>query len=263
MNRQLVTRRVLARELAINAATRPLNIAIPVAVAAAAVALGTMWLVPIALVVYVAMAVATFFDADEAERVGRATYDAARPELPSGERKSVRLEPAIAARLKSARAVEARIREAAESTPAAGRDLADEAGRVLAGLEKLAERAQEIHDYLAEQDADSLRTRLRDLQESWSGDPRIDRANRELAAALEEQLHAIAELERELLRLNAQMEQANASLAAIHGHVVRMSATEDAIAQDNVITEARALRREVNLTADAARDAYEELSERR
>jgi len=262
MDRQLVTRRMLTRDLAINAATRRLNIAVPLAVVAAGIVLGTVWLLPVALVIYLAMAVATFFDGDEAERVGRATYERARPELPAVEPEGTRFEPAIAERLASARTLEARIRQAAATAPAAGPDLADEVGRVLAGLEKLAERAQQIHDYLAEQDADALRSRLDALRQGPSGDAKVDRTNRELAAALEEQLSAIAQLERELPRLDAQMEHANASLGAILGHIVRMGATEEAASQDGVIEEARRLRREVNLTADAARDAYDELSER-
>src|SRR6266849_6164668 len=78
MAHELITRRVLARELVVNAATSPLNVTVPVAVAAAAVLLHTMWLLPVALVAYVAMLVATFLDGDEAARVGQLTYDRAR-----------------------------------------------------------------------------------------------------------------------------------------------------------------------------------------
>ena len=59
MGRELVTRRVLARELVINAATRPLNLVVPAVVALAGVFLQALWLLPVAVVVYAAMAVAT------------------------------------------------------------------------------------------------------------------------------------------------------------------------------------------------------------
>lgn len=264
MERQLVTRRMLTRELALNAATRPVNVAVPVVVAAAAVLLGTVWLLPLAFVVYIAMAVATFFDADEAERVGKATYERARPEQRAVPPPQVtHFEPAIAKRLESARAVELRIRQAAETAPVPRVDLTTEVARVLAGLERLAERAQQIHEYLAEQDVATLRSRLHTLESRSSGDSAVDRTNKELAAALEEQLAAIGQLEREQRRVDAQMEQATASLAAILGHVVRMNATEEAASQRDVVAEARSLRRNVSLSADAARDAHEELSGRR
>jgi CRP-like cAMP-binding protein len=264
MERQLVTRRMLTRELALNAATRPLNVVVPVAVAAAAVLLETVWLLPLAFVVYIAMTVATFFDADEAERVGKATYDRARPEQRAvAPPQATRFEPAIANRLESARAVELRIRQAAETAPVPRVDLTTEVGRVLAGLEKLGERAQQIHDYLAEQDVATLRSRLRAVEGRSSGDGAVDGTNKELAAALAEQLAAIVQLEQELRRLDAQMEQATASLAAILGHLVRMNATEEATSQRDVVAEARNLRRSVSLSADAARDAHDELSGRR
>jgi hypothetical protein len=56
------------------------------------------------------------------------------------------------------------------------------------------------------------------------------------------------------------MEHAAASLAAIHGQIVRMNATEEALVQADVAAEVRNLRREVNIEADAMREAYDELS---
>lgn len=99
MGGELVTRGVLVRALAINAATRPLNIAAPVAVATAGLLLHTAWLVPVAFLVYIGMAIATFFDADEAERVGRATYDHHR--RPRTALDAGALNPAIAHRLRA------------------------------------------------------------------------------------------------------------------------------------------------------------------
>jgi phosphatidylglycerophosphate synthase len=63
MARTLVTRRILARELVLNAATRPLNIAVPAGIVVAAFAFA-WWLLPIAFVVYAALVVTTVLDGD-------------------------------------------------------------------------------------------------------------------------------------------------------------------------------------------------------
>jgi hypothetical protein len=259
MGRELVTRRVLARELAINAATRPLNLVIPAGVVGAGVLLQTLWLLPVALVVYVAMAIATFFDAAEAERVSRRAYERARPASRSELDLSL-FAPSIARKLESARAEEARIRQAIETAPVPRYDVTDEVARLLTGMEKLAQRAQQIHTYLAEQDEQAVRDRLLRLRTEKSGDQAVDAANEEAAAALEEQLGAMAHLERQLSRFDAQMEHAAASLGAIHGQIVRMNATEEAVVQADVAAEVRNLRREVSMEADAMRETYDELS---
>jgi hypothetical protein len=259
MGRELVTRRVLGRELVINAATRPLNLAVPSGVALAALLLQTSWLLPVAVVVYVAMALSTFFDTDEAERVSRLAYERARPASRSELDLSL-FAPSIARALESARAEEARIRQAIEAAPVPRYDVTDEVARLLTGMEKLAKRAQEIHTYLSAQDEQTLHERLHRLRAAKSGDQAADDANQEAAAALEEQLAVMTQLERQLSRFDAQMEHAGVSLGVIHGQIVRMNATEAAAAQADVAAEVRGLRREVNVAADAMRETYDELS---
>ena len=259
MERQLVTRRVLARELSLNAATRPLNVGVTLGVAVAAVALQTLWLLPIAFVIYVAMALSTFFDESEAERVSRRTYERARPALPPAPDLS-RFEPSIAQTLEQARAVEAQIREASEATPVPGYDVTEEVARLMSGLDKLARQCQQIRIYLAHQDEQSLRTRLNRLRAAKTGDRAVDDANAEVAAAVEDQLAAMTQLKRQLMRLEAQMEHVVASLGAIHAQVVRMGSAEEAAAQPNIAGEVRSLRREVNIAAEAMRETYDELT---
>jgi hypothetical protein len=254
----LVTRGVLVRALAVNAATRPLNIAVPVAVATAELLLHTAWLLPVAFLVYIGMAIATFFDADEAERVGRATYDRRQPRTALDVET---LDPEIAHSLERARAEEARIREAVERSPLPRYDILDEVARLLVGLEKLASRAQQIRGYLADQDQPATRERLRSLRSPTAGDAAVRQAREQAAVALEEQIAVTAQLEAHLAKFDAQMEHAVASLAAIHGQIVGMSAAEEAAVQRDVATEVRALRRSINVTADALRETYDELTD--
>src|SRR3954471_19385326 len=83
-----VTRATLRRDLAVNAATKPVNVIVPAGVLVAGLLLGTAWLIPVAAVVYVVLAVMTFFDEREAGRVGERAYgkgpDPARPRLDAG-----------------------------------------------------------------------------------------------------------------------------------------------------------------------------------
>ena len=77
MANQLVTRDTLRRQLMLNAARKPLAIGVGIAVFVAGLALGTVWLLPVALLFYLAFAASTFFDGAEAERVGQRTYERA------------------------------------------------------------------------------------------------------------------------------------------------------------------------------------------
>ena len=258
MGDDLVTRRTLTRQLVLNAASRPLNLAVPLGIAAAALFLHALWLLPFAVAVYVAMSLATFFDGDEAERVGRATYERSRAsERPRLETST--LARPIALKLEQARVEEARIRDAIEQAPVPRFDVTDEVARLMVGLDKLAERAQQIHAYLATQDGPAVRERLHALRAAATGDAAVDAANAQAAAALEEQLQVTAQLERHLARFDAQMEHAIASLSSIHGQIVRINATEEAAAQRDVAADVRSLRREVNVTAETMSETYDEI----
>jgi type IV secretory pathway TrbD component len=256
MSRDLVTRRTLTRELVLNAASRPLNLVVPAGVAAASLVLEAAWLLPFAVAVYLAMAVATFFDGAEAERVGRAVYERSR--LPERRQlETATLARPIARKLEQARAEEARIRDAIEQAAVPRFDVTDEVARLMVGLDKLAERAQQIHAYLATQDEAAVSERLRVLRAAPTGNAAVDAANADAAAALEEQLHVAEQLEQHLARFDAQMEHAIASLSSIHGQIVRMNATEEAAAQRDVAGDVRSLRREINVTADAMSETYD------
>lgn len=255
MARALVTRRVLARELAVNAATKPLNVAVPAAVVVAGLLLNTLWLLPVALASFAAMIVATFFDENEATRVGKQTYDRARGPTPP------RLDawlfaPPIADKLALARAEERRIRDAIEAAPVGFDDLTPEIARLMEGLDKLAGRAQQIYVFLRDQDARSVGERLDRVRAAESSDPNLAAA----ASALEEQLAVADELRRQLSQYDAQMEHIAASLGAIRGQLVRASVSQQSLAHDDVTAQIRNLQAEVSVTADVLRDAYGELS---
>ncbi len=258
MERLPVTRRVLAREIVLSAARRPLNVGVAVAVLVAAIALSTYWLLPVALLVYASMVVATSLDADRAAAVGEKTYARARTRrsLPAAEPLPFLAAP-VTEKVELARTEERRIRKAIAETHLPLADVSSEVERLMTALEQLARHADVVYGYLSDQDESAVRARLERLQAATSEDSSVVNANAQAIAALEEQLAARAQLERQLSRFDAQMEHLAATLGAIHAQIVRMSVEEEAGEQRRVAEQVRDLRREVGAAADALQEAYD------
>jgi hypothetical protein len=200
------------------------------------------------------MLVATFFDGGEAERVGRQTYERARTRR-RPQPDTSRFAPLIADRLELARAEEERIRVAVQDMPLLA-DPTYDVSRLLDDLDRLAEAAQRIYLYLEGQDARAVPERMLRLQAGHSADPQVAAANEEAVGALEAQLAVADELGDQLRRFYAHMEHITASLATIHGQIVRLTVTEELAAHDEFAAQVRNLRIEVSTAADALRDAY-------
>ena len=254
-----VNRRVLARALILSAARQPLNIAIAVCVVAAALLLGAWWLAPIGLPVYAGMVIATLFDGDRAERVGRAVYDKRRATKRPKHDGLPTLAPPVTEKLALARAEEKRLRKAIAEAPLSMHDVGDEVDGLMQALDNLAIRADMVYGYLQNEDPAAVEVRLARLRSVRSDDPAVAASNEQAVAALEDQLGAIRQLERQLSRFDAQMEHIAATLGAIHAQIVRMSIEEEAATQGRVAEQVRDLRHEVGAAADAFRVAYVEL----
>jgi hypothetical protein len=257
MTAELVTRRRLGRELVLNAASKQLNVGVGAAVLVAALVLWTVWLVPVAVLVYLGMLIATLFDAKEAERVGKATYDRLR------EGKRLELDPATfpaaVGQLERVRKLEAQIRSAAQGARLAPTDLVPEVEKLVDGYEALAVRAQRLRDYLGDGDEErAARHSLRRLQAEQSADPATAAANAQAIAAIEDQLKARGQLTAQLARVEAQMEHIAATLGTIHAQVVRMSVTEEASGRPDATALVRDLQREVSAAVDALEETYRE-----
>jgi phage shock protein A len=257
-----VTRKVLARAIVVDAAKRPLNVGVGVAVLAAAIVLDAVWLLPLALLVYAGMVVATALDGDRAERVGTETYDRRKKQLPpAGDELRPYLSPRVTAAVAVAADAERRIRKAIDSTDFPLADVEAEVDRLMAGVRQLARNADRLAEFLAEEDAPAVRSRLEQARAATSDDPALARMNADAVAALEEQLAAHEQIERQLARFEAQLQHIGASLGTIHAQIVRMSVEEEAGAQRRVADEVRALRREVGSTADALAEAFSDVRE--
>jgi hypothetical protein len=244
MAQLLVTRRVLTRELVLNAASRPLNIAVPLAVLGAASVL-TLWLVPLAVLAYACLVLATFLDGDAAESVGREVYERKQHALPAPPRYSA-LSESAAASLSLAYEAERQIRTTLDESPIPFPEIEAEVNALVHELENLARHVDRLSKYLSDEDEAALRARL-------------ERANPVVAVTLQQQFHARTQLSMRVARFEAQMEHIAATLGLVHVQILRMTAAEEASAQTRVAEQIRSLRSEVDATAAAFDEAYGEL----
>jgi hypothetical protein len=258
---ELVTRKTLRRELIQNAATKPVAISTGAVVAIAGFLLHTIWLLPIAIAVYLALALATLFDSDEAKRVGDRTYARShslrrRPRIDDR-----RFSPEIASLLDQAQVEEERIRDAIAQAKLPLTDVSVEVDALMKETERIAQKAQLVMNYLAQQDADSMERRRRELMRAardTTGETR--KASERAASAVEEQLRVRDALVSELDRFYAEMEHVVASLGVVHGDVVRMSVADERSMQDDLAGRVRDLRERVGTLAGGIDEAMGRVS---
>lgn len=256
--RELVTRRRLQRELALNAVTKPLALSVGAGVAVFAFVLGTPWLLLAALALYLGLVATTFFDHDEAARVGAATYERAalrpgQPALPVG------LSPEIAALLQRARDEEARIAETVAESELPLDSVESEVSSLTTEMERIAGRAQSISKFLAGQRPDDARRRLRELRETPASSADAAKARDRAVDAVGAQLRLWETMTEELDRFKAEMEHLIASLGIVHGQLVRMDVANETHLQEEVARELGDLRERMETFAEGMREAVSRL----
>ena len=256
---ELVTRGALARRLAVNAATKPLNVAVLGGLIVVGIVLDLIVVVgAIAIVAYLVLVALTFFDAEEAERVGDELYAGRRP---GGRDRAPALdvgtlEPRIAALVQQARETAAGIRDAIAQADHPFDDVAADVDALVAAMDTSARRAQLISSTLAEQaragqDVAGLDRTIADLR------GRADDADvRALVADLEAQRDATARLEDRLERFEVGMQRICASLGLLRTRLVEMSASEEEAAQRELARQSRELRERTDLLAEAMAEVF-------
>ena len=197
-----------------------------------------------------ALAALTFFDADEAERVGKRVYgESAKRVEPPKQADLSKLAPPIGQQLAAARAEEARIRTSVQEADLPFEEVTAEVDSLVRAMESIAIRAQRVYDYLSAHDPRPVQARLSQLDQS--------KTEGELAKALREQLAAYSKLSAQLERFYEEMEHITASLSTVGAQVVSMSAAgEGESGQRELAGQVRDLREQVNALSDGMREAY-------
>jgi hypothetical protein len=242
-----------AGALAANAATKPFNVAVLVATMAAAVAVGGSigLALTVALLVYAAACLRTFFDEQEADAVltrvrsdrrRRLTSDAPRLKLDE-------LAPPIREHVRAARRREATIREAIERSELPYEEVSVEVDGFVRAMERTAARAQTLYEALADNPPEHVEARLRQVR----GEP----GREELVEALEHQERVQRRMEGQLGRFYDEMERMTVELDTVRGSLLSLSASEDAETQVRLAGDVRSLRERMGTVADGMAEAYE------
>jgi hypothetical protein len=243
-----VTRSELRRELAVNAATKPLTIAAPAAVLVVGLLLHVLVVgIPIAIAVYVALFLQTFFDEQEAEQVGRGVYGQAKPRTALD---AATLDPEIARPLVQARETAAAIRVAVEQADQPLDDVVADVDALVTAMETSARRAQLISTTLKGQDLGALEARI--ARHADGQDPDVQALVRDLRA----QRESVIRLQDRLDRFGVGMERICVSLGLLRTRVAEMSASEEEAAQRELGAQARELRERTDLLAESMAEAF-------
>lgn len=248
MSRTPVTRDALKRQLAVNAATKPLNILAPAAVVVIGLLLGVLVVaLPIAVVAYIVLTLQTFFDGKEAEKVGKAVYGARPQHAPLDART---LSPAIARPLEEARATAVAIRRTVVEADAPLDDVVGEVDALVAAMETSAKRAQLIASTLDGQDVHALDRQITTRSKDPSPDVQA------LVSDLKAQRESLVRLQDKLERFQIGMERICSSLALLRTRVAEMSASEEEAAQRELSDQVRGLRERTDLLAESMRETF-------
>jgi len=260
VERRPASRAALNRALVVNAATKPVNVLVPAAIAIVALLVNLWWLIPVVAVpAFVALVLVTYLDGEEAEKVGErlrggragsAAQVAGPPRIDPA-----KLAPPIGSQLRAALGEEARIREAISRSDLPLTEVGGEVEGLVRAMETTAGRAQTLWDYLATQDPERIRGRMEELR------LRGGEQGRPIVAALGEQLEALETLNVQLQRFYAQMEHIVASLSTMHAQLLRMSVVSESEGERALAGQARELREEVNLLAQGMSEVYEQAEE--
>ena len=242
-----------AGALAANAAAKPFNLGVLIATMAAAVLVGGTIPVAlaVALLVYAAACVRTFFDTDEADRVlarerrGRAgRLASADPRLKLDE-----LAPPIREHVRAARRREATIREAIERSELPYPEVSAEVDGFVRAMERTAARAETLYEALADNPPEQVERRLAQV--------RTEPGREALVDALEHQARVQRRMQAQLQRFYDEMERMTVELDTIRGSLVSLSATEGAQAQERLAGDVRSLRERMGTVADGMAEAFE------
>jgi hypothetical protein len=247
-----VTRSELRRQLAVNAAAKPLTILAPAAVLVVGLLLHVLLIAaPVAVAVYIALFLQTFFDGDEAKKVGETVYGrSAGPRRPALD--AATLYPEIARPLEQARTTAAAIRSAVQEADQPLDDVVADVDALVVAMETSARRAQLIAATLAGEDLAGIEREI--ARRRNDPDPDV----KGLVGDLTAQRESIVRLRTKLDRFDVGMQRICASLGLLRTRVAEMSASEEEAAQRDLGTQARELRERTDLLAESMAETFAE-----
>jgi hypothetical protein len=226
------TREDLRRALIVNALTKPLNVLVPALVVVAGSLLGASALFAVALICWWGLALVTFFDGDEAARVGRRRRADARAAHEPPAPVAVPRTPEIARRVTHAHAAADSVREAVRESELPLDDVTGEVDALVALIEANAARADRMDRFLAEHPLP--------------------------AAAPEEQRRAVNRLEARHRELLGVIDRAASALDTVHAEVLAADGLAELEARQALAGRVADLQTKVRVVSAGLDDAFEE-----
>jgi ParB-like chromosome segregation protein Spo0J len=238
------------RALIANALLDPFNVVLLAVMLIAAILL-TTWVLPVAVVVYLAGAARTYFDEDAANKVLERERAEHRKQLAAGRviRKPEAFATPIRQLIEQAHAREARIRDAIARADLPYDEVADEIDRFVAAIEATATRAQLLWEALSDTPPERVAERIEQLG--------ADSAQAELVEALSTQLATLRRMEKQLERFFSEMERILVELDTVRSQLVSVSASTESAQQTELAADVRALRERVGASAEGMAAAFE------
>jgi hypothetical protein len=249
------TRDGAIRELLARALTRPTNLLVGAAIAAAGIITGFWPLVPIGVAVYGVLAATTFFSVDEAKKVlaDRRRPAVAAPPPPPPARFQDRT---VAARFDQAVREEGLITEALGASPLPLPEVEVEIVGLMDDVRRLCRRADAISVYLGTVDEARLQAeRDRVARQLEGAPPDLVPTLTETRTALDQQIGLADEMHGHLQRFDVQMDQLVHSLAATRGQIVRLAVASEPDASARVLDQLTTARGLVSGVADGIEEA--------
>jgi hypothetical protein len=231
------------RTAVVGAATKPLNILVPVVLVVLAILLQP-WLALAAIPVYAALVVTTLRDPKEVDRLlGRGSETA---KVGPSRQQVDGLPSDLQLPLRSAFEQQRAILELLPTMPEGMADpkLSEDLPRLLADMLKAASGARDIDSYLQSQDASSLRAQAADAEREGRGD---------VAATLRENLDIIAHLQKTRDALADRLSSMASSLSIIRGRLVQAKTTAQPV---DVTADISDLRDRARTLAEGVQEAF-------
>ena len=247
------TRGQYNRALIVNALTAPFNVLLLAGLLIAGIVLGAFsFLLPVAIVLYVAAAVRTYFDEDAQQAVLGREREHHHKRLESGtpQRDLTEFSPRIADLMARALEKDARIRGAIDRAELPYHEVTEEVDRFLATMWQTAARAELLSEGLRDTPPEAVARRLEEVKATG------DATKAQLIDALSQQLAVQRKMETQLQRFYDQMEQMLVELDTVRGHLITVSASTEADNQERLADDVRDLREEMGAVAEGMAAAY-------
>ena len=238
----------------LNALVEPFNVGLLALMLIAGIVLGVfVYVLPVAVVLYLGAAARTYLDEEQAAKVLERERKGRTAALASGKARARPEDFAgpIAKLVEAARTREERIADAIRRAELPYDEVGEEVQGFVTAMDRTAGRAQLLYEALADTPPPYVAERLKAERRRDGG------GNAQLIEALTTQLDALTRMEGQLKRFYSEMERMLVELDTVRTTLVSVSASTETSQQTELAGSVRALRERMSTVADGMAEAFE------